>query len=242
VIIRPLFGLVALLSVSLFACSGDDPSAEGPAAADSGFLLPWSEEESWFLVGGPHCDSAGDECDGQPRYALDFAPVAPMFGDACRPGALEPYWVTAAAAGAVRIASASLVEVEHEDGRRTGYYHLLTASLQVVTGDNVAAGDRLGHPSCEHLRGGGSRGAHVHFYICSAGSGNEGCLGDYGLALPIEGVHLSGWRVAESDANYEGTLQRGGDTRVAVNLRCDGSDAASPECAGLRNDISSGPQ
>ena len=232
-----VFAVAALLAFLLAACGGSDVTGRAPVATDERFAFPWTAGESWFLVGGPHCDSPGDDCEAQVRYALDFAPVAPMSGDACRPGSLESFWVTAAGPGVVRMAGQSLVEIEHEHGRRSGYYHLLTSSIQVSAGQEVARGDRLGHPSCEHLRGGGSRGAHVHFYFCQAGMRSESCLGDASALKPIDGVTLSGWRVADSERNYEGTLERDEDRRTAVNLRCDGSDAASPDCGDRRNDL-----
>ena len=67
----------------------------------------------------------------------------------------------AAAAGVVRIADRSLVEVEHSDGLRTGYYHLRSSSLAVAPGDVVEAGAPLGNPSCEHRRGGVHSGHDV---------------------------------------------------------------------------------
>lgn len=240
------FGSVTLLS----GCSdwtpgaGEDDGSDvaSPAwASEQEFSLPWTEGESWFLVGGPHCDSLwhlGGNCGGQQRYALDFAPVAPMSGNACRPSSLEPYWVTAASPGVVRVADRSLVEIEHEDGIRSGYYHLLTSSIQVSVGDVVALGDRLGHPSCEHLRGGESPGAHVHVYFCAGAPQEEACLDDSAFLLAIHGVPLSGWQAESSERNYEGTMKRGDELKTAVNLRCDGSETASRECAGRTNDIS----
>lgn len=235
--VRRSLAIAASLALLCAAC-GDERGTEQAQSADEGFVLPWGTDESWYLVGGPHCDSSADDCGGQPRYALDFAPVAPMYGNACRPAALKPYWVTAVAPGVVRVASASLVEVEHENGERSGYYHLLTSSIPIEPGDTVSAGDRLGHPSCEHLRGGASRGAHVHLYVCAAGAGDDGCLGNSRLTLPIDGIRLSGWRISADEGNYEGTLQRGNDIREAINLRCDASAQASPECGDRRNDVS----
>ncbi|HUF53382.1 MAG TPA: M23 family metallopeptidase [Dehalococcoidia bacterium] len=231
--------VAAILALLLAGCAGGDATDRAPTSTGEQFALPWTPGERWFLVGGPHCDSPSEDCGEQPRYALDFAPIAPIYGDACRPGSLEPYWVTAAGPGIVRVAGQSLVEIEHEDGRRSGYYHLLSSSMQVTAGDAVGMGDHLGHPSCEHLRGGASRGLHVHFYFCEAPAGDDACLGDASAAAAIEGLTLSGWRVVEADTNYEGRLEREGERRTAVNLRCDGSDAASAECGERRNDIAS---
>jgi hypothetical protein len=200
--------------------------------------LPWTAGETWFFVGGPHCDSAANACaDGEPRYALDFAPFAPIFGNLCAPSRIENHWVTAAAPGTVRVASRSLVEIEHEGGSRTGYYHLLTSSIAVEVGDTVGAGSRLGQPSCEQLRGGDSRGPHVHFYVCGASPADDECLGNPDAVVEADDWTLAGWRVNLGEMNYEGTLERAGETRTAVNERCDGEPTASTACDGIRNDV-----
>ncbi len=231
--------LIATILLLLSACSDNagPEQAGGEASGTVQFALPWTPGETWFFVGGPHCDSAGDDCGEQPRYALDFAPEAPMFGNLCVPSVIETHWVTSAAPGTVRVAERSLVEIEHEDGLRTGYYHLLTSSIPVEVGDQVERGTRLGHPSCEHLRGGGSRGPHVHFYICRADGADDECLGDQHALLSAEGQELSGWRVAAGDKNYDGTLERGGERRQAINERCDRSEEATEACDGTRNDL-----
>ena len=236
-----LLALLTSLSVAVLALSScDDDADTDRAGAEAGgsasFALPWPSAETWFFVGGPHCDSAGEECSDQPRYALDFAPIAPMYGNLCVPSVIEQYWVTAAAPGTVRVTDRSLVEIEHESGLRTGYYHLLTSSISVAPGDLVEQGDRLGHPSCEHLRGGESSGPHVHFYVCRASMTDQACLGDQELLLSAEGRELGGWTIGAGDANYEGTLERGGELREAVNDRCDNSDQAD-NCGSIRNDI-----
>jgi hypothetical protein len=222
----------ALLALAA-ACAGND---DDPLEEDA-FQLPWTADESWFFLGGPHCDSSADICpDGAARYALDFAPRAPLTGFLCDPSENDEYWVTAAAAGIVRVADRSLVEVEHGDGIRTGYYHLRSASLAVASGDFVEAGAPLGNPSCEHRRGGAVPGPHVHFYFCTTDDATAACLDNRSSLLAAAGRTLSGWRVEEAEENYSGSLARGDETRIATALNCSATDSANG-CDGLRNDV-----
>ena len=225
--------LSAALLVLAVACAKND---DEPLEADA-FRLPWAADEAWFFVGGPHCDSATDICpNGAERYALDFAPRAPLTGFLCDPSANDEYWVTAAAAGVVRIADRSLVEVEHGDGIRTGYYHLRSSTLAVAPGDFVEAGAPLGNPSCEHRRGGAAPGPHVHFYFCAIDDPAAACLDNRPSLLAAEGRTLSGWRIQTVGQNYSGSLVRGDETRTATALSCSAADPASG-CAGLRNEV-----
>ena len=225
--------LSAVLLALAAACAGNE---DEPLEADA-FRLPWTADEAWFLVAGPHCDSSAEICPaGAARYALDFAPRAPLTGFLCAPSANDDYWVTAAAAGVVRIADRSLVEVEHGDGLRTGYYHLRSSSLAVAPGDFVEAGAPLGNPSCEHRRGGTVPGPHVHFYFCATDDATAACLDDRSSLLAAEGRTLSGWRIQAAEKNYSGSLTRGDETRTATALNCSAADSAS-DCAGVRNDV-----
>ncbi|MCH8052015.1 MAG: M23 family metallopeptidase [Chloroflexi bacterium] len=225
--------LSAVLLALAAACAGNE---DDPLEADA-FRLPWTADEAWFLVAGPHCDSSAEICPaGAARYALDFAPRAPLTGFLCAPSANDDYWVTAAAAGVVRIADRSLVEVEHGDGLRTGYYHLRSSSLAVAPGDFVEAGAPLGNPSCEHRRGGAVPGPHVHFYFCATDDATAACLDDRSSLLAAEGRTLSGWRIQAAEKNYSGSLTHGDETRTATALNCSAADPAS-DCAGVRNDV-----
>ena len=226
--------LSAALLVLAIACAGSDKDDLPQANA---FRLPWAADEVWFFVGGPHCDSAADDCPNDAaRYALDFAPRAPLTGFLCAPSGNDDYWVTAAASGVVRIADRSLVEIDHGDGIRTGYYHLRSSSLAVAPGDHVEAGAPLGNPSCEHRRGGAVPGPHVHFYFCATDDPAAACLDNRASLLEAEGRTLSGWRIQAAEQNYSGSLVRGDETRTATALNCAGANPASG-CAGVRNDV-----
>jgi len=231
---RQLIILGAALLVLAIACAGNDN--DDPPEVDA-FQLPWAADEDWFFVGGPHCDTRAEACpNGASRYALDFAPRAPLTGFLCNPSENDKYWVTAAAAGVVRIADLSLVEVEHDDGIRTGYYHLRSSSLAVAPGDLVEAGAPLGNTSCEHRRGGSVPGPHVHFYFCATDDPAAACLDDRASFLAAEGRTLSGWQIQAAKQNYSGSLVRGEETRTATALNCAGANPAS-DCDGVRNDV-----
>ncbi|HEY5639114.1 MAG TPA: M23 family metallopeptidase [Dehalococcoidia bacterium] len=222
---------VAALAFAV-ACSGKDDDRSEAAA----FLLPWQSDEAWFLVGGPHCDSPREVCpSGATRYALDFAPRAPLTGFLCDPSENDRYLVTAAAAGIVRIADRSLVEIEHEGGIRTGYYHLRSSSMAVAPGEIVEPGAPLGNPSCEHRRGGTVPGPHVHFYFCATGDPAAACLDDRSSFLEASGRSLAGWLIQAGAENYAGSLLRGGETRTAALFNC--STDPDPECGNARNDV-----
>jgi len=227
--------ILSMASLALaFACAGND---DDDLLETDEFRLPWAADEAWFFVGGPHCDSPADVCpDGAARYALDFAPRAPLTGFLCDPSANDEYWVTAAAAGVVRIADRSLVEVEHDNGTRTGYYHLRSSSLAVAPGDHIEAGAALGNPSCEHRRGGTAPGPHVHFYFCATEDPTAACLDNRASLLAAEARTLSGWQIQAGEKNYSGSLLRGDETRPATPLSC---SAADPDegCDGVRNDV-----
>jgi len=227
---------MALLVLAVaVACAGND---EDDLLETDAFQLPWTGDEAWFFVGGPHCDSAAGVCPGSAaRYALDFAPRAPLTGFLCDPSENDDYWVTAAAGGVVRIADRSLVEVEHDEGIRTGYYHLRSSSLAVTPGDIVEAGAPLGNPSCEHRRGGTVPGPHVHFYFCMTNDPSAACLDSRASLLAAEGRTLSGWRIQMAGENYSGNLVRGDETRTATPLSCSGANPDA-ECGGRRNDVS----
>jgi murein DD-endopeptidase MepM/ murein hydrolase activator NlpD len=181
------------------------PSTEIRLPPQPPFLLPWAEGESWHYTGGPH----GGWGVASGWAAVDFAPPG---GLGCGPA---PHWVLAAAPGVVTYSHDGLVLVDLDgDGHEgTGwvlvYLHLATPD-RIAAGARVAAGDRLGHPSCE---GGRATGAHVHF-----------ARRFDGVWVPAAGgpapMDLSGWQFTGGAREYDGTMVRAGEeTRVAVTSR-----------------------
>jgi LasA protease len=169
------------------------------------FLLPWAEGERWHYTGGPH----GAWGIATAWGAVDFAPPT-MVG--CR---AAPEWVIAAAPGVVTWSDDGLVLVDLDGDGFDGtgwvlaYLHMATES-RVAVGSVLAAGDRIGHPSCE---GGVADGAHVHF----ARRYNGEWLPADGGAAPL---NLSGWTFTSYGSEYDGSMAHPGDgTRMAVTSR-----------------------
>ncbi len=108
--------------------------------------LPFAPGEMWYFTAGPYSPWGA----GGPRAAVDFAPP-PDAATGCTPSTA---WVTAAAAGRVVRSRASGVAVnlggDPYEGR--GWVHVyahLSPVDRAPVGARVAAGDRLGHPSCD---------------------------------------------------------------------------------------------
>jgi len=155
--------------------------------------LPIEVGKTWAYTGGPHTAWG----TGNPWAAIDFAP--PSISQGCAP---STEWNTAVADGIVANSETGIVELDLDgDGDvRTGwvvfYLHLATRD-RAETGTVLAAGDPLGHPSCE---GGTSTGTHVHV----ARKYNGEWISADG-PLPF---NLSGWIVQNGAAPYKGTLTR----------------------------------
>jgi murein DD-endopeptidase MepM/ murein hydrolase activator NlpD len=185
-----------------FAYAVEPLAPEG--IAQPALELPWAPGETWYLTGGPH----GGWGDGGAWAALDF--VSPRSPLGCDPA---PEWVTASAAGLIVRAGDGQVVIDLDgDGfEGTGWtlhYSHLAADGRVTAGQTVAAGDPLGHPSCE---GGYSNATHVHFarrynglWISAAGR------------LPFA---LSGWVAEGSEQVYDGALVRGDEVRYACECK-----------------------
>ncbi|MFH1524846.1 MAG: LysM peptidoglycan-binding domain-containing protein [Chloroflexota bacterium] len=154
-------------------------------------LLPFGLGEVWAFTGGPHL--VWDF--GSPLGALDFAPP----GEA--QGCVEAnVWVTAMAGGLVlRTGDGMVLEDLDGDGNEgTGwvilYMHVETRD-RVQPGEVLAAGDRVGHPSCE---GGVSTGTHVHVA--------RRFNGEWVSAIGPVPFNLSGWISSGTGEEYVGTL------------------------------------
>ncbi len=171
-------------------------------------LLPFEPGAVWAFTGGPH----GAWDSGSAWGALDFAPPAEAEG--CVP---SEAWVTAAAAGVVVRAEygALVVDGDGDGFEGTGwtvFYMHVEQRDRAPVGTVVAAGDRLGHPSCE---GGISNGTHVHL----ARKYNGEWLNADG-DLPIV---LSGWVAQEQPREYDGFLVKDGVSLEACDCRAEGN-------------------
>jgi murein DD-endopeptidase MepM/ murein hydrolase activator NlpD len=165
--------------------------------------LPFMRGVVWNYTGGPH---GAWEREGS-WSAIDFAPSG--FRGECS----NSYaYVTASAPGLVVRAEDGVVVInlDYNDNEHSGwvllYLHIATEGRVVNAGDEVNTGDRLGHPSCE---GGISTGTHVHM----ARKYN----GEWMTADGPTPFVLSGWKVHNGAAVYQGTLTKPGENLVTAS-------------------------
>jgi Peptidase family M23 len=219
----------------------EDGGAAGQRAAPASteLRLPWSAGETWYLTSGPH---------SKKRSALDFAPpnldprTGKLYADPCSRKRGDQYWVRAAADGyftAVLKKGCPCVQIQHDDGTTTNYFHLRRSSVKKLgfkVGDPVRAGQALGHPSCEvgPRKCGATHpasGVHVHFHRSNAATGAR---------FPADRAVLSGWTVKAVGRERDGMMTKGEEVRETrgklVGWACAPTTAA---CHGKRNDLES---
>jgi hypothetical protein len=131
------------------------------------------------------------------------------------------------------------VQIRHDDGTTTNYFHLRRSSVKKLgykVGDPVRAGQALGHPSCEvgPRKCGATHpasGVHVHFHRTNAATTAR---------LPANGAVLSGWTVKAVGRERDGTMTKGEEVRETrgklVGWACAPTTAT---CRGKRNDLES---
>jgi hypothetical protein len=221
------------------AANLESERAPAPAPAMTELRLPWGAGETWFLTSGPHSTKRG---------ALDFAPpnvdprTGQLYADMCSRKRGDAYWVRAAADGhftAVLRNNCPCVQIQHDDGTTTNYFHLRRSSVKKLgfkVGDPVLAGQALGHPSCEvgPKRCGATHpasGVHVHFHRTNAATATR---------LPADGLVLSGWTVKALGRQRDGMMIKAGEVRQTRGKLL-GWDCAptTVACQGQRNDLES---
>jgi LasA protease len=172
-----------------------EPGVEQPP-----LILPFIEGHLWSFTGGPH----GAWEHESAWAALDFAPAASVTG--CYQ---SEDWATASAPGIVVRSEDGVVVLDLDgDGREHSGWALLYLHIaeedRIQEGELVAAGDLIGHPSCE---GGIATGTHIH--IARKYNG-EWILADGPIPFNLEG-----W-VAQAGSNpYQGALVRGDEEVLA---------------------------
>ena len=185
------FVTVITLAAAFALAGGGSARAEQPVP----LWLPWEGGALWTYTQGPHGDLA---------EALDFQP--PDAGGQPCESFVSSFWVTASADGTA-VTRANGVEVQHNGGFSTGYYHL--DNVQVEDGQQVSAGQRLGTPSCcpdGEVQGCWATGPHVHFYTWYSGARQ----GAYGL-------NLGGWLVAGDGCLVRNEERVCADSRIVSN-------------------------
>lgn len=152
---------------------------------DNYFQLPYLVGETW-RNGGTHTNTGSGS---YPQSSLDFNDGG-RWGDN-----LSHIWVTAAAPGTVKYHSSCFMEVIHEDGWSTSYYHL--ENIQHGTNSYVNRNTRIANyadtQSQALCNGGQSTGPHLHF-----------SLKRNGQHYHLDGVKLSGYKVDAGRDSYDG--------------------------------------
>lgn len=168
--------------------------------------LPFEEGDKWSFTGGPH----GGWGSGSGWAALDFAPPGNELG--C---VESDAWVVAMADGlVVRTENGAVIQDLDGDGlEHTGWsllYMHIEGRQRVSEGTYLKIGERVGHASCE---GGYTTGTHVH--IARRYNGEW---------IPADGVNpfeMDGWVSTGAGSEYDGYLNRDGQTLEAWNGRTD---------------------
>lgn len=168
--------------------------------------VPWANDETWFLTGGPH----GGWAQGSAWAALDFATPGDQLG--C---VQTEYWVRSMSSGVVTRSEfgAVVVDTDGDGYAGTGWailYMHIEGRERIGVGERVEVGDPIGHPSCE---GGFSNGTHLHLartyngrWIAADGS------------IPF---NLNGWVSQGGGREYNGLLIKGDQIKEACECRAD---------------------
>lgn len=169
------------------------------------FRLPWQDDHTWWLTGGPHNGWA----EGSAWAAIDFAPSSAM--GSCR---VSPEWAVAMAPGKV-ISSENgrvIVDLDGDGFQGTGWallYMHVSAQDRVAVGTVLNTGDRIGHPSCE---GGVSTGTHLHL----ARMYNGQWIRADDPRVPFD---MAGWSLEATKTQYNGYAVNGTQRREACGCR-----------------------
>jgi hypothetical protein len=156
------------------------------------FDLPFDRPQAWQF-NGAHTWTGDD--DGSPMSSLDFVRSWSIdWGDDT-----SDDWVATAHDGEVTVHSSCFVDVLHDSGWATRYYHL--DNLQVASGQRILAGDRLGNYASDEdqalCSGGHSTGPHLHF-----------ALRRDGQYYSLQDIALSGYIVHPGDSSYDAARDR----------------------------------
>lgn len=170
-----LASLVAIIIGLLLAGLGQQLFLEmRPAAANTGFRLPWTAGESYLVTQG-WAGTFSHRCPGYNCYAYDFGLPSGTVLRAAADGVVE------AAVGSYDTGGCSptynsqtnYVRIRHDDDSKTRYLHMSDVSVSVD--QQVEQGDVIGHSGAT----GYACGAHLHFQRDSGGTSVEVYFEEY---------------------------------------------------------------
>lgn len=181
------------------------------------FQLPFQAGERWYFTGGAH----GGWGSGSAWAAVDFAPPDERsLGGLCF---TSEFAARAVATGRIARSEPGIVilDLDGDGDERTGWtvlYLHLASEGRIAAGATVTANDVIGYASCE---GGFSTATHLHIGRRLNGEWIPADCSPCGT-LSDGSFIMSGWRVnALIGQEYQGSLQRGSETRVAEQGRTD---------------------
>jgi LasA protease len=180
-----------------------------PDVTQPELALPWAEDETWYLTGGPH----GAWASGSAWAAVDFAPPGEQMG--CY---VAEAWTRAMAPGVIARSGegAVLLDLDGDGYEGTGwvifYLHLAN---RVPAGVMVDTGDPLGQPSCE---GGVTTATHVHIARKYNGVWMPAQCPNCAPLVGAPPFVMGGWAVGGFlGQEYDGYMTRGEEYREAFD-------------------------
>ncbi|MET1255662.1 pre-peptidase C-terminal domain-containing protein [Aliikangiella maris] len=173
--------------------------------------LPYPVGKTWY-IGGAHANDGGTGV----HSSLDLSTGGFGWG-----ADLSNIWVQSAAPGTVKVHSSCFMEIIHDGGWSTTYYHM--SDLAWSTGASINRNTNIGHYASNKAQalcnGGSSTGPHLHFSLKKNGYFNS-----------LNGVSLSGYKIkATSNKSYDTNcdyfnLSQWGSTWCAGNYYNPGVD------------------
>lgn len=154
--------------------------------------LPFSRPQAWQFNGvhtwtGDDNDSAMSSIDFVRDWSIDW-------GDDT-----SEDWISAAHDGQVSVYSSCYMQILHDSGWATVYYHM--DNLQVKTGQSVTAGEAIGNYAKDRdqalCSGGKSTGPHLHF-----------ALQRDGQHYSLQDIALSGYIIHPGTSSYDTARSR----------------------------------
>ncbi|MBU2711965.1 M23 family metallopeptidase [Zooshikella harenae] len=178
---------------------------------DTMFQLPFPVGEYWH-IGGAHTNTGSGD---RPLSSLDFSNGGYWGSDTSN------RWVSAAASGVAKVHSSCSLEITHNNGWSTHYYHL--ANIQVQTGDKVSLNQPIANYASNKSQalcnGGQSTGPHEHF-----------SLKLQGRYVHLNDVSLSGYKIHTGRSSYDNNcsffwLTKEGDKHCSGRIYNPGVDS-----------------